>query len=97
MLIGGINNGFPWELGFVWQALLGAAAVTVAELLGGLVINRWLGLMVWDYSDMPFNVLGQVCLPYCAAWIGLAAVGVWLDDFLRWKLYGERKPGYRWV
>ena len=49
------------------QMLEGAAIVTVLELLVGLVVNRWLGWNVWDYSDMPLNLWGQVCLPFAVA------------------------------
>ena len=94
VLIGGVNNYLPWRMGLVWQALLGAAAVTAVELVSGLVINIWLGLGVWDYSGAPLNLLGQICLPYSLAWIALSAAGIFLDDFLRWKLFGEERPRY---
>ena len=95
LIIGGINNFLPWSLGLVWQALAGAVAVTLVELTGGIVINLWLGLGVWDYGGMPLNVLGQVCLPYTLLWVPLSVVGIFIDDYLRWKLYGEECPGYR--
>ena len=94
LLIGGINNFFAWETGLIRQAVIGGVAVTVVEFIGGLIINKWLGLNVWDYSDLPMNVIGQVSLPFTFAWMALAVVGITLDDYLRWKLYGERKPGY---
>jgi uncharacterized membrane protein len=74
--------------------MIGAAAVTAVELCSGLVINVWLGLDVWNYIEMPFNVLGQICLPYMILWIPLSAAAVWLDDYLRWRLYGEERPRY---
>jgi hypothetical protein len=92
--IGGINNYFPWHLGLVWQALIGAGVITVLELITGLIVNRWLGLGVWDYSGLPLNILGQISLLYSFFWIPLAAFAVWLDDYLRWKLYGEERPRY---
>ncbi len=94
LLVGGVNNFFSWEMGFVRQAVIGGVTVTVVEFVGGLIINKWLGLNVWDYSDLPLNVMGQVSLPFTFAWMALAVVGILLDDYLRWKLYGERKPGY---
>ena len=94
VLIGGINNWLPWELGIVWQALIGAVAVTVVELVSGLILNVWLGLGVWDYTGLPLNILGQICLPFALAWIPVAAFGILLDDFLRWKLHGEERPKY---
>ena len=94
LLLGGINNYLPWRMGIIWQILIGAGTVTVIEFLSGLIINVWLQLNVWDYSDMPFNLLGQICLQYSFAWIILSAIGIFLDDYLRWKLYGEIKPHY---
>lgn len=94
LLIGGINNHLSWTLGLVWQSVIGAAAVTVAELLSGVIINLWLGWGVWDYSHMPLNVLGQICLPYSIAWIALSALGLLIDDYLRWILYGDERPRY---
>lgn len=94
LLIGGINEYFPWELGLVWQALIGAAAVTVMEYAVGLVVNVWLGLGVWDYSDLWGNLHGQICPQYTIAWVFLSVVGIVMDDFLRWKLFKEEKPRY---
>jgi hypothetical protein len=97
LLIGGINNWFSWNLGVLWQAIIGSIVITVVEFFAGLVVNVWLGLAVWDYSDLPLNILGQICLPYTGLWIPLAAFAVVLDDFLRWKIYGYEKPRYKLI
>jgi len=94
LLLGGINNFLPWKMGLVWQALIGAVLVTAVEFISGLIVNRWLGLNVWDYSDMPFNILGQVCLQYSVFWVFLSVIGILLDDYLRYRLYREQKPQY---
>ena len=49
------------------QVLTGAGIITMVELGTGLVFNR--DHSVWDYRNVPGNWLGQICLPYCAAWI----------------------------
>ena len=64
------------------QMVQGAALVTALELITGLIVNRWLGWGVWDYSDMPLNLWGQVCLPFAAAWFFLSALAVWLENAL---------------
>jgi len=94
VIIGGLNRWFSWNLGIVWQALIGAAVITVLELIAGLIVNTWLGWDIWDYSDLPFNIFGQISLLYSLFWIPLAAVGVFLDDYLRHKIFGEQKPKY---
>ena len=64
------------------QMLEGGALVAALELITGLIVNRWLGWNVWDYSDMPLNLWGQVCLPFTAAWFFLSAVAVWVENVL---------------
>lgn len=95
--IGLINELFSWELGLVWQSVIGAVIVTVLEFITGLVVNIWLGLGVWDYSNMPFNLLGQICLPFAFAWVALSAIAIVLDDYLRYWMFGEEKPRYKLI
>lgn len=95
VLIGAINEVFPWEMPLALQGVLGAAAVTLAELAAGIILNLWLGLGIWDYSGLPLNLWGQICLPYSLLWIPLALAAVVLDDWLRHWLWGEERPHYR--
>lgn len=94
LLIGGINNFYTWSMPIFKQATIGALIVTVIELISGLIVNCWFKLDIWDYTDMPLNILGQICLPYSILWVPLSLVGIFLDDYLRWKLYGEEIPHY---
>lgn len=91
-----INEHMSWDMPLPLQALLGGLAITVAELCAGLVFNVWLGLGVWDYSQLPLNLWGQICVRYSVLWVLLAGVGIVLFDFLRWKLFGEEMPRYTW-
>lgn len=95
VLLGGINEFLPWELGFIWQMLIGAGIVTILELIVGIVVNVWLGLEVWDYSNLPFNFMGQICLPFSFAWTLLSGIAIVVDDYLRYWLFGEEKPHYK--
>ncbi len=95
-LIGLINEIIPWRMKIWKQCLIGSLVVTAVEFVSGCIINLWLGWGVWDYSDMPFNILGQVCLPFSALWVLLSALAIILDDYLRYWLYHEEKPHYRW-
>jgi hypothetical protein len=95
--IGLINELFPWELGIVWQALIGGTMVTCLEFITGVIVNIWLKLGVWDYSGLPLNILGQVCLSFYFAWVGLSVVAIVFDDYLRYWFFGEEKPHYKIV
>lgn len=52
----------------------GMAGITGMEFAVGCVVNLWLGLDVWDYSDMRFQLGGQVCAAYTMVWFGMSAV-----------------------
>ena len=58
----------PRRVPGVVKCLLGAAAITAVELSIGVVANIRLGYEIWDYSSIPFNFLGQICLPYSGLW-----------------------------
>lgn len=47
---------------------------TVLELFCGLLLKRVLGMRAWNYSDMPLNYKGMICLPFTLAW-GVASFG----------------------
>ena len=55
----------------VKRSLLGAGAVTAVELGFGLALNR--DHVIWDYTGVPYNFRGQICLPYSALWAAAAA------------------------
>ena len=95
--LGLINELLSWETPLVLQILIGGTIITILELITGCIVNLWLEWNVWDYSDLPYNLLGQISLFSSVGWIGLSIVGIVLDDFIRWKWFGEDKPRYRWI
>ena len=95
--LGLINEILSWETPLVLQMLIGGTIITVLEFITGCIVNLWLGWNVWDYSNLPFNLLGQISLFSSIGWIGLSLVGIVLDDFIRWKFFDEEKPHYRWI
>ena len=92
VLIGAINEVIPWNMPLWMQSIIGALIITSIEFVSGCIINLWLGWNVWDYSNLPFNVFGQICLPFSVIWIFVATIGIILDDYLRYWLFGEEKP-----
>lgn len=94
IIIGALNEIIPWEMSLINQGLIGAGVITSLEFIFGVVLNIILKLDVWDYSSLPLNILGQVCLPFSIAWFCLAIVAIFLDDFLRHVWFGEEKPHY---
>lgn len=54
------------------RILTSAVLITFVELCFGVLFNLVMGMEVWDYSAMPGQLLGQICLPYFLLWILLA-------------------------
>lgn len=94
LLIGELNEILPWEMSLAKQGIIGACMVTVLEFITGCIVNIWLGWNVWDYSNMPLNILGQVCLPFSLLWILLSIVCIIVDDYLRYLMFNEQMPHY---
>ena len=87
----------PWHWCLLRQAVVGACIVTGFEFLTGCIVNLWLGWGVWDYSNLPFNICGQVCLYYFMLWIPLSAAGIILDDWLRYLIYIALRGWFPWM
>lgn len=95
VLIGLINEIFTFQIPIVKQMLISTVIITVAEFMCGCIVNLWLGWGIWDYSELPMNILGQICLPYSILWFFLSLIAIILDDYLRNWLFGEEKPKYK--
>lgn len=93
ILIGAINEVYTYEMPLVQQMGISAVLVTMVELLAGLIINC--NYNIWDYRNMPFNIIGQICLPYTALWFFLSLLAIIIDDYIRYWLFGEEKPHYK--
>ena len=57
--------------------------ITVFEFILGYILNIKLGLGIWDYSNIPFNIMGQICLPFSFLWFVLSYFVIMLDDILK--------------
>lgn len=93
ILIGIINEVTP-KMPLIQQMLLSAAIITAVEFISGCVLNLWLGLDIWDYSENFGNILGQICPKHTIYWFLLSSVGIVVDDYIRYFLFGEEKPKY---
>ena len=95
IICGLYNEVLSWETPLVLQMFLGATSITILEFITGVIVNIILKLNVWDYSNMPFNILGQICLPFWFAWFFLSVIAIIVDDYIRYYFFGEEKPRYK--
>ena len=61
----------------VLLALWSAAAATGAEYAMSLFYEKLLRVSFWDYSGLPWNLGGRVCLPFSLCWCGLGLLTVY--------------------
>ena len=101
-LLGGICLVFFAQQGIwtgwsapLWKQVIWCAIfVTSCEFITGIFVNKIMHWNVWDYTDQPFQVMGQICLPFTIIFSGLCAVGILLSGYLLHFLYGEKMPEF---
>ena len=99
-LLGGICMTFFGQQGMwtgwndpLWlQAARCTLFVTLGEFITGIIVNKWWKLNVWDYSDQPFQLFGQICLAFIILFSGLCVIGIYLAAYFLHFIYGEKKP-----
>ena len=70
------------ELSLVKKWLLNTCIITTVEFVAGCIVNLRLHWQVWDYSSLPFNLLGQICPRFILMWFALSIPGVALCTLL---------------
>ena len=93
-LLIGLLNERNKEMNLLLQMVEGMVIVTVLEFVSGIILNLCLGLNIWDYSNMRFNLLGQVCPQFCIAWFFLSYFVIRIDDLLRKTITSEDRNHY---
>ena len=95
--VGLLNNVLPWEMNFETQATIGATIITVLEFITGVIVNIIFKMNVWNYSSIPLNIMGQICLPFSLLWLLLSGIIIIVDDYIRYKFFKEQKPKYKFL
>lgn len=75
------------NLSVILKAFICMLSVTIIELFVGIIINVIFELDVWDYSDLPFNFMGQICLRYSLFWLLLSIPAIFLCQKIRKSFY----------
>lgn len=94
-LMGAINNVYTYDMSIIKQMIMSSIIITTLEFITGIVVNIGLGWNVWDYSNLPFNIYGQVCVWFIFLWFILSFIGIVVDDYIRYWLFDEEKPHYK--
>ena len=76
-----------FNLNNIYKCIICGIIITFVEFFTGIVFNLILNWKMWDYSTLPFNILGQICLPFSLIWIVLSFPAIKLDEILTKKIY----------
>ena len=68
------------------KAIAGSILVTFVELIFGIIFNIILKKNVWDYSKMPLNFFGQICIIYSFFWCLLSMIFIPLAGLIKNKI-----------
>lgn len=96
LLIDRINDEISWDLDLFYQCLIGSCIITMSELIIGTIAKYSPILPVmWDYSKVPFNFNGVICLPFSIIWLFLSAVAIFVADAINYYVFEDTEvPHY---
>ena len=72
--------------------LCAAALCTVVEYATALFYEKALGVSFWDYTQLPLNFGGRVCLPFSLLWGLLSLLLLWITQPYAAGLAGALPP-----
>ena len=80
-----LSRGFK-KAGILLKGIIGSVFVTFIELIFGIIFNIILKKNVWDYSKLPLNLGGQICVLYSSVWVLISIACIPFAGFVSRKL-----------
>ena len=74
------------NINILLKCLLGMTVITSLEFAVGMAVNVGFGWNVWDYSDKPFNLFGQICLQFCIGWFFISIPAYGICSYIRKRI-----------
>ncbi|MGE5628332.1 MAG: putative ABC transporter permease [Solirubrobacterales bacterium] len=88
-LTGLTNNSLTCNRSLIFQGLTGMMICTTCEFTAGCYFNIYRNYGLWDYSMLPFNLLGQISLYYSFAWFILTFPVIFLYNLINRKMFSN--------
>ena len=73
------------------KCTFGSFLITANEFITGCIVNVMLNWNVWDYSNRPLNLAGQICLPFSFLWFLLCIPAFFIARKIRTAFYNYYK------
>ncbi len=71
-------TGWLYETPLLFRALLGSIAISMTEFISGCILNVWFDMNIWNYSNLPLNIFGQISLLFSFYWFLLCIPAILL-------------------
>lgn len=84
---------FSWQDSVLWQIGVATLWATACEYVCGVILLKH-GLVVWDYSDLPLNIDGFICVPFMCVWAVFMIVAIVTDDIIKYCFFNGDRPHY---
>lgn len=94
VLIDKINNEISWDIDILIQGTIGSAIITSMEFIIGTLSLHGVVKQMWNYTNVPLNYKGIICLPFSFVWFLLSIVAVILADCINYYFLNEDDVPY---
>lgn len=95
VLIDKINDYISWKMDIIIQGVIGSLVITSLELvIGEISLHTSIFPIMWNYSNIPLNYDGVICLPFSMIWILLSLIGIFISDAINYYVFGELPVPY---
>lgn len=95
VLLDKINDYISWDIDILVQSILGMLMVTIMELIiGTIFLDTNLLPVMWDYSNLPLNFRGIICIPFMALWMILSFIAILVADSINYYVFNEEPAPY---
>ena len=84
-----IENRFP-KMHMLNKCIMCTLVITLLELITGCIVNIAFDLNVWDYSDRPLNLFGQICLLFSLLWFLLSIPALKLASYIKNTFFSQK-------
>lgn len=94
LLLDKLNDCISWDMDLLLQSAIGSVLITFFEYVIGSLYLLGLLPQMWDYSNMPLNYKGIICVPFSLLWMALSAAAIIVADAINYYVFEELPVPY---
>lgn len=78
---------YKYNSNFWFLSIMSIIVPSTIEYISGFLLDHLLELKYWDYTDIPLNINGYVCITFSAFWIILIFIALYLLHPIIFNIY----------